>query len=87
MKEEPKMFTDMAPVFDQLCEVQMDETPIAIVKAFEPQLHEREIVLPMEFVQTDGKRVFLGFSLDREHLRELFNVYEFDEVIGEDGNG
>lgn len=71
------------PNFEKIFDIHTDDVAIARVCAFEPELRGREIVLPVEFTKTDGSRVTLGFTLDKDHLRDLFGAYEFDEVIGE----
>ncbi len=80
----PTAFTELEePNFEQIFEIQADDSKITGVRAFEPELRGREIVLPVEFTKEDGQKLTLGFTLDKEHLRDLFSAYEFDEIIGE----
>lgn len=70
------------PNFEKIFEVSAEDSMISKVSAFEPEYRGGEIVLPMEFTKTDGEKVTLGFTLDREHLRDLFEAGEFPETIG-----
>jgi hypothetical protein len=72
-----------APNFEEIFDVQADDVAISRVRAFEPELRNREIVLPVEFTKTDGTSIILGFTLDKEHLRDLFEAFNFAEVIDE----
>lgn len=56
---------------DRLFDVQTVETSVAGVKGFEPELVNGEIVLPIEFTKTDGGKVLLGFTLDKNNLQKL----------------
>ena len=69
------------PNFEEIFTVEADEGGISKIRAFNPELRGREIVLPVEFTKTDGTRHTLGFTLDREHLRMLFELYEFGDVL------
>ena len=81
MKEEIK-FTKLAePNFEKIFEVHTTDSDITKVCAFEPELRAGDIVLPVEFTKADGAVVTLGFTLDREHLRDLFEAGEFPETI------
>lgn len=82
MKKERTDFIELeSPNFERMFEVQTDDVAISKVCAFEPELRGREIVLPVEFTKTDGEKVLLGFTLDKEHLRDLFEAYNFGEII------
>lgn len=56
---------------DRLFDVQTVESSLAGVRGFEPEAVGGEIVMPVEFIKTDGEKVLLGFALDKENLREL----------------
>jgi hypothetical protein len=82
MKKQTATFMKLdEPNFEKIFEVQADELAISKVCAFEPELRGREIVLPVEFTKTDGSMITLGFTLDADHLRDLFGVYDFPETI------
>jgi hypothetical protein len=82
MKNETVNFIKLeTPNFEKIFEVSSDESAISRVVAFEPELRGRSIVLPIQFTKTDNTQVLLGFTLDADHLRDLFQVYDFPETI------
>lgn len=81
MKEAP-IFTNLGETnFEKIFEIQATASQITAVKCFEPELRGDSIILPIEITNTNGETVTLGFTLDREHLRDLLDVSEFPDTI------
>jgi len=78
------LFTKLGePHFEKIFDVLAEDSAIARVTAYEPELRGSEIVLPVRFTKIDGAEVTLGFTLDKEHLRDLFEAFDFAEFIDE----
>ena len=80
MKDEINFTRIDEPNFEKIFEVQTTVSDNVKVCAFEPELRGDAIVLPLEFTKADGERVTLGFTLDKAHLRDLFDALDYPDT-------
>lgn len=69
------------PHFEKIFDVATGDLKIVRVRGFAPELRERQIVFPVEFTNEKGEVLTLGFSLDEDHMRDLFQAYDFPDEL------